>query len=273
MAIHPHARARLVKWLLLFVFLAVAITAVVLWRNGQANNKAHPAPTGSTSSSVETTPVPTLNKNQYSVNDSSSLWAVVNKGRILPSSYAPANLTVPKVTLGDSAASDNMHLRQEAATAVEDLITAAGSANAKLKLVSGYRSYGTQQSVYSGYVNSQGQAYADSTSARPGHSEHQTGLAADLGATSGKCQLEACFGDTVEGKWLADNAYKYGFIIRYQKDKASLTGYTYEPWHLRYVGTDFAEQLSKTGQTLEQFFGLPAYGGYPATIYQLSHRQ
>lgn len=267
MKLHPVARARLLRWALLFVVLAVLVGGVAWWRSNQLSKKPQPV-TSAPSSPASTTPT-SFDKSQYSTNDPTSIWAVVNKGRVLPSSYVPSDLVVPNVSLGGSAASDNMHLRRSAAMAVEKLSAAAGSEGLKLMLVSGYRSYGTQQLLYNGYVNTQGKAYADATSAQPGHSEHQTGLAADLGATTGKCQLEACFGDTPEGKWLAANARNYGFIIRYQKDKTSLTGYVYEPWHIRYVGIDLAAELSKTSQTMEQFFGLPAYADYPATSYLL----
>lgn len=266
---HSHARVRLARWLLLFIVLAAVIVAVVWWRDNR-----HPVqltkPTSTAISSTATNSQPaTFDKQQYSVNDPASLWVVVNKGRVLPGSYVPANLAVPKVALSESSASENMHLRTDTSAAVEKLVLAAASDGLKLMLVSGYRSYGTQQSVYNGYVSSQGQAYADSTSARPGHSEHQTGLAADLGTVTGKCQLDICFGDTPEGKWLAVNAYKYGFIIRYQKDKQSLTGYAYEPWHIRYVGSDLATQINKSGQTLEQFFTQPSFSDYPSSSYQL----
>lgn len=205
----------------------------------------------------------------YSINDPASIWVVVNKGRILPADYAPESLVAPKVSLSQGAASDNMHLRQDAAAAVEKLLSAAGSEGVKLMLVSGYRSYGTQQSVYNGYVSSQGRAYADATSAQPGHSEHQTGLAADLGVQNRKCQLEACFGNTPEGQWLAANAHKYGFVVRYQKDKENLTGYEYEPWHMRYVGKELAAKLYSSGQTMEQYFSLPTFQTYPAQLVEL----
>jgi D-alanyl-D-alanine carboxypeptidase len=214
-------------------------------------------------------PAKGFDKNRYSTSEPLSPWVVVNKGRVLAADYIPVDLVVPNVPLSEASSSENMHLRSDAAPALEDLVAAAAKDSIKLMLVSGYRSYATQQAVYSGYVSSQGQAYADSTSARPGHSEHQTGLAADLGAAGAQCQLEKCFGDMVEGKWLAANAYKYGFIIRYQKDKTNLTGYDYEPWHIRFVGTDLAAELNKTGQTMEQFFGLPAYTDYPAQQYDL----
>lgn len=252
---------------MLFVVLAAIVIGIAWWRSDELAKKPQPV-TPTSSNSAPTIPA-SFNKSQYSINDPSSLWVVVNKGRILPSSYVPANLIAPKVALSEGSGSKNMLLRQDASAAAEKLVAAAGSDGLKLMLVSGYRSYTTQQSLYSGYVGSQGKAYADATSAQPGHSEHQTGLAADLGAASRTCQLEACFGDMTEGKWLVANAHKYGFIIRYQKDKTNLTGYTYEPWHVRYVGVDLATQINKTGQTLEQFFDLPDYPDYPTASYQL----
>jgi D-alanyl-D-alanine carboxypeptidase len=210
-----------------------------------------------------------FNKHLYSTDQAGSLWAVVNKGRVLPSNYEPNDLVVPKVALSDSSSSQNMLVRAQAAQALQQMFAAASAKSIKLMLVSGYRSYDIQQSVYSGYVSSVGQTSADVSSARPGHSEHQTGLAADIGDISRNCQLEQCFDATPAGKWLSANAYKYGFIIRYRKDKQSLTGYEYEPWHIRYVGEALAGQINKTGQTLEQFFGLPAFSAYPAQSFEL----
>ena len=265
-----HLAWHVTRKILLFVFLAAAVAAVVWWRADRSEFKQQAASPSPTTIQVQTAPSQeSINKKQYSVNDPASLWAVVNKGRVLPSDYIPANLTSPNTDLSDSSAADNMHLQASASAALEKLVTAAKTEGLKLMLGSGYRSYATQSSFYSGYVSSRGQAFADSTSARAGHSEHQTGLAADVGATSGVCQLEKCFGDTPEGQWLAANAYKYGFIVRYPKDKQSLTGYDYEPWHLRYVGAELAAEINKSGQTLEQFFDLPAYSDYPANGYQL----
>ena len=104
---------------------------------------------------------------------------------------------------------------------------------------------------------------ADQQSARPGYSEHQTGFAADVGPVSQNCALQQCFGDTPEGKWLAANAYKYGFIIRYAADDQDITGYEAEPWHIRYVGTELSTQMHTTGiKTLEQFFNVPGGAVY-----------
>ena len=124
--------------------------------------------------------------------------------------------------------------------------------NINLYIRSGFRSYNTQVSLYNNYVKRDGKAAADTYSARAGHSEHQTGLAADINS------LDQSFINTKEGKWLNDNCYKYGFIIRYPKGKESITGYIYEPWHIRYVGTDISSKLYNNGNwiTLEEYLGI-----------------
>jgi D-alanyl-D-alanine carboxypeptidase len=197
-----------------------------------------------------------FNKAQFSLDDPASPWVVVNKQRALPGTYTPAGLRQPSIRVRASGSSE-MLLRNDAAAGVEELVAAAAGQGINLMLVSGYRSYGLQQSVYSGNVNREGQAEADKTSARPGHSEHQTGLAADMGAITRTCELETCFGQTAEGRWLADKAHLYGFVIRYPENKQNIVGYTYEPWHLRYVGKELASEVYKSGLTLEQYFGLP----------------
>jgi len=179
-----------------------------------------------------------------------SITVVVNKKYRLPETYAPGLVAVR----GSS-------LRPEAAEAIERLLSNAEAAGNAVKIISGYRSYSTQQSVYSGYVNQYGQATADTFSARPGHSEHQTGLAVDVGNANGSCDLMTCFGTTPFGEWLKVNAYAYGFIIRYPEGKQQLTGYQYEPWHLRYVGDNTAWGIVDSQQTMDQFFNVQA-GGY-----------
>jgi len=119
---------------------------------------------------------------------------------------------------------------------------------------SGYRSYYTQVSVYNSEVKSFGKAKADSESARPGHSEHQTGWAVDIGKAG--C-FEDCFGQTQAAQWLLANSYKYGFILRYPSDKVAITGYRNEPWHFRYIGTDLSTEMHNTNvTTLEEFFNV-----------------
>lgn len=166
-----------------------------------------------------------------------------------------------------------MHLRADTASALENMFTAAKSQNIDLMLASGYRSYSDQVSVYNSYVSQSGVTQADTFSARPGHSEHQTGLAADVEPLSHTCEVEQCFDATKEGLWLAANSYKYGFIIRYQKSTENITGYEYEPWHVRYVGIDLARQLHENNQTMEQFFGLSFYSTYPDAQLSLRNSQ
>ena len=201
---------------------------------------------------------PAFNKTQFSLDDPTSHWVVVNKQRPLqPKTYTPTGLRAPAMKLKGAKTSESMLLNEETARALETLDEAAHESGHQFVLVSGYRAHGTQKTIYDSEVRGFGQAIADQESARPGHSEHQTGWAADLAGAGGDCEIEACFADTPEGQWLAANAHKYGFVIRYAKDKTDVTGYVYEPWHLRYVGIELAEEMHRTGtQTLEEFFSL-----------------
>ncbi|MBR6113392.1 MAG: D-alanyl-D-alanine carboxypeptidase family protein [Bacilli bacterium] len=159
---------------------------------------------------------------------------IANKTYALPSSYNPGGL----LELFNSN--------------FNDLKSAAKKEGVNLSVISGYRSYATQQGTYNNWVSYYGKTKADTLSARPGHSEHQTGLAADINS------LSQSFINTKEGKWLNDNCYRYGFIIRYVKDKDDQTGYMYEPWHIRYVGKDLAKKLYNNGDwlTVEEYFGI-----------------
>jgi D-alanyl-D-alanine carboxypeptidase len=189
---------------------------------------------------------PQFDKSKYSLSDPGSLWVIVNKKRPLnPLTYSPADLT----------AIGNQKMRQEAVVALNQLIAVAKTEGLNIQPLSGFRSYSRQEQVYQNEVNTNGRAVADTQSAKPGYSEHQTGWAMDLG--NGGCGIEDCFGDTSEGKWVAANAYKYGYIIRYPEGKESVTGYRYEPWHIRYIGVELATEMhNKNIQTLEEFFGL-----------------
>lgn len=124
--------------------------------------------------------------------------------------------------------------------------------------LSSYRSYEYQRQLFNGYVAEMGHDAAASLSAIPGTSEHQTGLTADFGASDGRCTLESCYASTKEGKWLKENAYKYGFILRYQLGKDQITGYNFEPWHYRYVGVDIATEMYNNDpeMTLEEYLGI-----------------
>lgn len=200
-----------------------------------------------------------FDKTRFSLDDPASLWVIANKQRPLnPKDYEPANLVAPDIPLRLTAKDEEMLLRRDAADALKELATEAKKgANLHIMLASAYRSYEFQKNLYNRYVGLQGQATADQQSARAGFSEHQTGLAADIEPASRKCEVETCFGDLPEGKWVAKNAWRYGFVIRYPEDKTKITGYTYEPWHLRYVGKDLAQAVHDAGDpTLEEFFNL-----------------
>ena len=118
--------------------------------------------------------------------------------------------------------------------------------------VSAYRSYKTQKALFDYYVKRDGYAKARTYSAIPGTSEHQTGLAIDVSGSNGKCAAASCFANTKEASWLKKNCGKYGFIIRYPKGKEKITGYKYEPWHLRYVG-NISTPIQTNGITLEEY--------------------
>jgi D-alanyl-D-alanine carboxypeptidase len=188
------------------------------------------------------------------VTNETDMAVVVNKERGLPDTYEPTDLTEPNVDFSFSGKADKRMLRKEAAQALEKLFKQASADGIKLYGLSGYRSRATQVSVYNNNVKTQGQAEADKVSARPGFSEHQTGLAIDVSSQSAKFGLEEVFGTTKEGKWLAEHAHEAGFIIRYPKGKESITGYSYEPWHIRYVGLDIAKVVYENRWTLEEYF-------------------
>lgn len=196
---------------------------------------------------------------RYSLDQPDSLWVVVNKSRpLVPEDYAPADL----VSVANVPFADGGTMRREAAEALSAMHAAASAEGVVFRGSSAYRSHARQGDIYHAYVNDWGVARADRFSARPGFSEHQTGWSADLYDT-GTCRLKVCFGDTPAGKWVAAHGAEFGFIIRYPEGKDDVTGYKYEPWHVRYVGTDLAlEMRDSSVQTLEEFFALPAAPSY-----------
>lgn len=177
---------------------------------------------------------------------------VVNKNMPLPDAGIPQDL----------ADAGGVPLRAEAAAAYARLVADAAAAGVPISAVSAFRSRDEQARLYEYYTVRYGAEVADSISARPGYSEHETGLAIDIGNPDGTCALEGCFAGTAAGTWAAANAHLYGFVIRYPAGAEHITGYAYEPWHLRYVGTEYAQMVYDTGVTLEQFVGLPAAPAY-----------
>lgn len=183
---------------------------------------------------------------------------LVNKQIALPIDYKPDDLVYPDVPFIFDEKVEKRMLREEAAASLKTMFDAAAKDGVKLAGASGYRSGATQKSLFERYAKRDGEEAANRYSAKAGHSEHQTGLAIDVSGIDGKCAVVDCFGDTEEAEWIAKHAHLYGFIVRYPQDKEDITGYKYEPWHIRYVGEDIARQLFESGMTLEEYYGQAA---------------
>lgn len=196
-----------------------------------------------------------------SLSDPSRLWVVVNKTRALePVDFAPQEL----VDIPLQVTTSSKTVRADVAAAVGALGQASFDGGAgRLGANNGYRSHGLQVTTYEEHVREQGQAAADAASARPGFSEHQTGLALDVVACAARCGGIDTFGTTTQSDWVAEHAWEHGFIVRYEQVGAATTGYEPEPWHLRYVGAELAAAYHRGGfHTLEEFFALPAAPAY-----------
>ncbi|WP_297520140.1 M15 family metallopeptidase [uncultured Clostridium sp.] len=180
------------------------------------------------------------------------LIVLCNKEFMLGEDYTPDDLVVPNVLLAYDKSFQQSHLREEGAKALEVMFAEAKDAGLEdLYLVSGYRSYDYQYGLFNTSIKNRGKEHTEKYMAKPGHSEHQTGLTADISTQSMGLTLEENFEDTKEGEWLAANAHKYGYILRYPKDRVETTGYAYEPWHFRYVGKSVSEYMYKNKLVLE----------------------
>lgn len=180
--------------------------------------------------------------------------ALVNPYNKLPEDYEPDDLVYPDVKFIFSEKIEKRMMRKEAAEALEKLFEGAEDDGFQLAGVSAYRSHAAQTKLFDRYVKRDGYEKARTYSALPGTSEHETGLAVDVTSGDGSCAAADCFGDTEEAAWLAKHAAEFGFIVRYPKGKDDITGYQYEPWHLRYVGVDLAGELADSGLTLEEHY-------------------
>jgi LAS superfamily LD-carboxypeptidase LdcB len=197
-------------------------------------------------------PIPALTENYA---QPASIWVVVSKVHPLSDAkYVPGTIVVPAVKTRTDKSIAEQSLRADIEPDVKALFEAAQAAGHDVMLASGYRSYEQQQVYFTNYSRLYGEEAANKFSARPGQSEHQTGLAFDVSLTSRACYLEVCFGETEAGKWFAAHSYEYGFILRYPADKIDITQYQYEPWHFRYVGRDLARALHESNLTLDEAY-------------------
>lgn len=192
---------------------------------------------------------------QSIIQNPTNRLVLVNKEFALPDGYRADDLVRPKVeySFGDQNI-EKSYLRQEAASALEKMFIEAKNNGVHLFAVSGYRSYERQKELFNAQVNQVGYEEAALLVAVPGNSEHQTGLSMDISSESVNFELIEQFGETEEGKWLMENAHRFGFILRYPSGKEGITGYDYEPWHYRYIGVKEATEIYEKELTLEEFF-------------------
>jgi len=187
--------------------------------------------------------------------DPSSYTALVNRDYPMPEDYVPEDLVIPDVEYSYNGIYEKSYMRKAAAEAIEKMFAKARKKkNLRFKVVSAYRSYARQKAIYEYNINTRGMEETNLVSAQPGCSEHQTGLAIDVSSDTVNCTIEESFASCKEGKWLARNCKDFGFIIRYPKGKSDVTGYSYEPWHIRYVGVNLARYIYKKGLTLEEYY-------------------
>lgn len=189
-------------------------------------------------------------ENDEQFYDTDSILVITNKKHALPAGYEPKDLVRPQVEMLNEC-----FLRSLAASALEEMFAAADNAGVHLVLGSGYRAESLQKLLYDGYVEQYGREVADYISSRPGYSDHQTGLAVDIADHDALTYLTEAFADTPEGVWLKEHAHEFGFVMRYPKDREDITGFAYEPWHFRYVGTEAAGAIHEQGEwyTLEEY--------------------
>ncbi|MFZ4065575.1 MAG: M15 family metallopeptidase [Rhodoluna sp.] len=210
------------------------------------------------------TPAQATRLMEQSTTDPESTWIVVNKQNPLnPIDYVPKDLVAPQFPVLN-ANPYGRKLRKEASKAAYKLAMAMKAAGkGSLVIQSAYRSYGEQKTIHARQVEKYGLTTGEALAARPGYSEHQTGWAMDVSARGQGCQIRVCFGQTKAGRWLAGNAWRFGFIIRYPSEAMEVTGYQYEPWHLRYVGQGLAIVMHEDKvRVLEKFFGYPSALNY-----------
>jgi D-alanyl-D-alanine carboxypeptidase len=244
------------------VTASVVLIAADLGCSGQAHSAAGlritdrpvapPPPTPLPSPLARTRP---FQHTAAAISDPDSVWVVVDKARpLVPIDYAPRGL---------ESVGNGQFMRSEAANQLIRMFAAAAAAGHQLTADSGYRSYAHQQTVFAREVAGSGLAQAVEASARAGYSEHQTGWAVDIGGDG--CEIATCFGATPAGRWAAAQAYRFGFLLRYPQGLEAVTGFMYEPWHFRYVGTTLAAAMhQRRVLTLEQAFWLPSAPAYTA---------
>ena len=254
-----HKRTKLYMSVIGLVLLVVLLGGFMLSRKKDTTTVA----SGATKSSQSTTPaakvqvkLPGAKPIDALAEDyiqPTSTWVVVSKDYPLSDQkYYPSDLVLTELPARSDKSIPEKSVRKVIEPALVAMFTDAKAAGNDIMIASAFRSYDLQQTYFTSYSKSYGEEAANKFSARPGQSEHQTGLALDIAYQNRDCYLDICFGQKQAGQWLAANAYKYGFILRYPSDKTEITKYQYEPWHFRYVGKPLAEALRESGLTLDE---------------------
>ena len=251
-------------YLITLLVLLLALAGISLYSRFYGDGSLFPGLPHATAAAVETAaavpsasaapePTPSATPDDAQFSDTDSLLLCANKKHKLPDGYVPSDLT--NVTVNGTVTSYT--LRREAAEAMTKMFAGAAQDGVQLVLTSAYRSYEYQYQLYNGYVAQYGSATADTISSRPGYSDHQTGLAADI-TSSTYSALNQGFAQDSGGIWLAAHAHEYGFIMRYPQGKQDITGYAFEPWHFRYIGVDNASALYAAGdnETFEEYYSV-----------------
>lgn len=231
------------------VFLCVLLAAGILFFvSGCGDNKD----TQESSVQKEETEMDPEKAAQLKEDEAKGLFFLVNKENHVDKEYVPEDLEPIKYYASDRNKYTRF-MRAEAAEHFHELVEAAAAENIDIVMTTAYRSYEFQEILWNNYVAQKGEEEANKTSARPGESEHQTGLAVDLSTSEIDYRNSADFADTAAGRWVAENAHKFGFILRFPEGKSDITGYSYEAWHLRYVGETAAADIYEQGLTLEEY--------------------
>jgi len=237
---------KIIKYTVYILLTIILLTAIYLTLTHDVNDKLEIPATSNTNNQNQGTKALDVSGNQ-------EMLILVNKKNELSPNYKPDDLTkVNEYAPGRDEST--RYMRKEASESINLMLADAKALGFDIVITTAFRNYNLQKIIFENNVLKSGSIEeANKTSAKPGESEHQTGLAADLSSSKIKYELNTSFGKLDEGKWISQNAWKYGFILRYQEDKVDITGYNYEPWHIRYVGKEFAKYIYDNNLTLEEF--------------------
>ena len=248
------------KWKVILIAILLVLNVLGLGYlfikgNGRLPSAPTPTPTPTVEPTVAPTPtptpIPTPTPKTFDVDSDSSILRIVNKWRYADSKYVPSDLVLLDVT-----SEGDQYLRKEAAEQLEAMFEAAEKEKVYLKVISGYRSFDEQVELRDSYIKQFGETRTSMMDSYPGGSEHQLGLAVDIGNYNNHCRLQECFVRYASYPWLQAHAHEYGFIERYHKGKEDQTGISYSPWHWRYIGVEQAKAVKESGSTLEEYYGL-----------------